>query len=92
MPDQLFATFGLKYAREPHPLKIHPDGVVVVEGKNAAEATDNLFRATDGQHAFQYPIKDLERSLNRYYPRGVIGRIDADGYHPIEEFTPEEES
>lgn len=90
MPDQLFITFGVQYARQPHPLLIHPDGVVVVEGETRADAYVHLFEATKGQHAFDYPMAELQASVARYYPLGVIGRIDADGYHPIRQFQVEE--
>lgn len=86
MTDQLFITFGTRYTREPHPMMIHPDGVVVVEGDSYEDARQRAFAVTGGRFAFDYPIIQLEDTVADYYPLGVIGRIDGAGYHPIRRF------
>jgi hypothetical protein len=81
---RLYFTFGVQYAREPHPAGdwIHPDGYLTVdyaldpEPRTMQRAARERARLTvwtylEGHYAFEYDeVPDA-----RYVPRGELARV-----------------
>lgn len=70
-----YFTFGVQYARTPHPILgqvAHPDGWAEVTAPTYDEAVRAFWNLTQGAYAFDYPE---EPSLN-LFPRGCLLRID----------------
>lgn len=70
---QIYISFGLKYAREPHPRLsfAHPDGYLAVEAPDYRTALATAFGLTGGAHAFDY----AERPSDVTFPRGELARV-----------------
>lgn len=70
---QIFITFGVQYAREPHPRLpfAHADGYLSVEAPSYRTALATAFALTGGAHAFDYG----ERPSDITFPRGELARI-----------------
>lgn len=73
MPE-FFVTFGVQYAREPHPAmgEAHPDGWVVIEAADMGRARLIAARVLDRAWSMIYTAEDHDPS---YYPRGELARI-----------------
>jgi hypothetical protein len=69
----IYITFGVQYAREPHPRLpfVHPDGYLTVEAPDYRTALAVAFAMTGGAHAFDYP----ERPSHTTFPRGELCRV-----------------
>lgn len=69
MTATLYVTFGLQYAREPHPAwtPAHPDGWLRVVADTEAHARSVAFEVTRGRHATDY---SPERFKPEYHPAG----------------------
>lgn len=70
---EFFITFGVKYAREPHPYfhKANPNGYVVVEAPSEDIARRIARAKTANMYAFIYPRDNFDSS---YHPKGEIER------------------
>lgn len=72
-------TFGQKYRHEPHPVlgRMHrlPDGFVLIDADNRAQALERAFRVIGQQFAFLYEQNELTPS---YFPQGLLAVVRAD--------------
>lgn len=66
-----YATFGLKYAQEPHPTLglADPNSSIRLEGFNAETARAIVWAVTGGMFAFMYPSATFNTD---YHPRPPI--------------------
>lgn len=73
MTTQIYVTFGVQYARTPHPRLsfAHPDGYLSVEAPDYETARRTAVQITGGAFAFDY----AERPSDITYPRGELARI-----------------
>lgn len=80
---QYAVTFGQKYAREEHPTfpAANPDGYLLVEAVDEAEARELIYQVLGRNWAFMYDTTDPEWDYNpstydSHYPRGALGKIE----------------
>ena len=75
MPSYYF-TVGQRYAREEHPLNLHPDGYAVIENAPDEFTARALFNSfAQGKWAGCYTAKEMEE-LSEYHPRGCMWKIN----------------
>lgn len=76
--EQMYVTFQLRYANEPHPYFpwVHPNGYLTVDypAGEYERARAALFAYTGGDHAFDYRRSSFEDSTH-LYPAGEIARM-----------------
>jgi len=67
----LYFTFGIKYASEPHPhlRAAHPDGWLRVRGHSYGEAWDAGYALAGALYAFDHPVEYFK---SEHYPRGEL--------------------
>lgn len=89
-PYVVRVTFGVQYAREPHPTLTwaHPNGWLEVEVTGAPdeetaemEAEASIYRLTGGVYAFSYTPKQwaaMADDIPGWHPLGVLARYHID--------------
>ena len=62
------ATFGVKYAHEPHPSgfndEVHPDGYITIEAPDEMSARKFMMARYDNAYAFMYPESAFSAHLH----------------------------
>lgn len=82
-----YCTFGQKYATEPHPQGMHPDGWVEVEAPDQSSAYVAAHKAFGDKFCSVY--FDYFLNAHRHlYPLGCIGKIAYE--HPADKEEREE--
>lgn len=77
--QRFYATFGVQYAHDPHPVLppefCNPDGVMEVIAPDMERARALVSAATDNAYAFLYPWPEPDSpeaaKMEHYYPDGV---------------------
>lgn len=67
----LYVTFGMKYAREPHPTypKAHPDGWLRITAPTVEDAFNLIARRIGTAYAFYYTSANFEP---HWHPMGEL--------------------
>lgn len=78
-----YLTIGVQYSYQPHPLKIHPDGYVVVEADNELEGRRAVFELIGAQWSMLHTEEEFfsdhhlfegKRTCD-FFPAGRLGTI-----------------
>jgi len=65
-------TVGQKYAREPHPQKLHPDSWVEIHAEDYDDARTMAFENFGRNWAFIYPKEEFDHKM---FPLGCVSVI-----------------
>lgn len=76
-----YVTFGVQYSYKMHPYmttfrRYLPDGVLGVNASSENEARSMLNATLGNMYAFIYKPHDMSALSQKYYPLGVIGKLE----------------
>ena len=74
---KFYVTFGVQYAREPHPVNagFHPDGVLEIGAKDIETARSLAFSLLGRKWSMIHREDEMEDSWH-FYPRGITHRLE----------------